>query len=523
MTTDEKVPLERRREQMERTLRWTAPLTRSLEREGFALASVHNPVGATWFVRAMPPPPLQDGLGLAPEVLVVAAEGEIRARDLHEAHAEVVRSGLRLDGNLVIVADEAEGSLASRLDRIGGHGQRIAWVRDPDGAWPSLPEVLRESLPRFDAFEERDAVRGAQFVGRTSELSALRTRVMRGDAVGLFGLRKMGKTSVVRAVTDWFDPASGLREASMNGGPEGPGVAVVVDASALIERNVDAVADELREALRRRMRAAGEAMPTVERAGLVGWKAVGEELLERDRPLCVVIDEYDLLFEGESGEGPVPGVGKLFRLLRAWAQTRQGRVSLVLVGRDPTHLEAPEIDGVTSALTAWCTPMWLGPLDPPMAQRLLCRLGRRVGLDVGSASVAEALRWTGGHPLLQRQYGSALQLATREQDDTWGAPTGPHTRRATSDFVAREAVLDVMREVVALLRKRYPQALDALLLRAHGVAWPDALAEHGGVMGATARCLRNFGLVDSQHALPEGLKWYLHHSPQFVPTLRKTG
>lgn len=91
----------------------------------------------------------------------------------------------------------------------------------------------RGSLPGFDVYEERDAVRGAQLVGRDAEVSALRTRVVRGDAMGLFGLRKMGKTSVMRAVTDWFDPASGVADLVALPDLQGPGVAVVVDANTM--------------------------------------------------------------------------------------------------------------------------------------------------------------------------------------------------------------------------------------------------------------------------------------------------
>lgn len=510
------------RERMEHAVPWTASMLHTLNRDGFMLTHVRHSGGPAWFVRVSPPAPLQEGFGLAPEVLVIAVGGEVQARDLHEANGEVIRSGLRLDGNLVVVADQGSSPLSDRLDRIGGHGQRIPWRRGSDGKWPSLTSVLRDSLPGFDAFEERDAVRGAQLVGRDSEVSSLRTRVVRGDAVGLFGLRKMGKTSVMRAVTDWFDPASGLREIVGDATTASAGVAVIIDASVVIERNVDAVADELGEALRRRMRAAGEEMPDVDRHGLSGWKALGEALLNKDRRLCVVIDEYDLLFEGESGEGAIPGIGRLFRLLRGWAQTRQGNVSLILVGRDPTHLSAPEIEGVTSALTAWYTPMWLGPLEKHKATELLRKLGRRVGLDIGPTSAATAQQWTGGHPLLHRQFGSALRSIVRGSNVAWGAPTDPVASQVSSHFVEREAVREVMREVVALLRKRYPLALDVLVGLAGRANWEEVIAVCGGPEGDTARTLRNFGLITLANTLPEGLAWYLSHSVALPHSLKKT-
>ena len=510
------------RKRMTRSVPWTRSMLQSLERDEFRLTHVRRSGGPVWFVRVSPPHPLQEGCGLAPEVLIVAVDGEVQARAIQEARNEVVHSGLRLDGNLVIVVDLNVHTLAQRLERIGGHGQRIAWGKSPDGTWPSLTETLRNQLPEFDAFEERDAVRGAQLIGRDTEVSGLRTRVSRGDAVGLFGLRKMGKTSVMRAVTDWFDPASGLRDPLKDGSLTGAGVAVVIDASVIIDRTVDAVADELCESLRRRMRAAGEGDLRGNLRGLSGWKVAGESLLDRDQRLCVVIDEYDLLFEGEGGEETIPGIGRLFRLLRGWAQTRQGYVSMILVGRDPTYLSAPEIDGVTSPLTAWCTPTWLGPLSPTKAAELLRKLGRRVGLDIGHKSTALAQQWTGGHPLLHRQFGSALREVTRTQAAAWSAPTDPFAAQVLDRFLEREAVLDVMREVVTLLQKRYPAALDILAGLAHGANWDDLVKAHGGADTSPARTLHNFGLVTPDNTLPAVFRWYLDSVVNLGHSLRKT-
>lgn len=522
MEAERAAPLEIWRERLQRDIPWAAPMLSVLKRDNFSLTHIRNGAERVWFVRVSPPRHIQESFGLAPEVLVVLVRGEVQARDIHAANGEVIRSGLRLDGNLVIVVDRTPSTLPERLARIGGHGHRIAWGACPNGQWPLLVELLRSRLPNFDAFEERDAVRGAQLVGRDAEVSELRTRVVRGDAVGLFGLRKMGKTSVMRAVTDWLDPASGLRDALAIEDVSSAGIAVVIDASVLLDRTVDAVADELLEALRRRMRSSRETMPDGDHRGLYGWKASGEALLDHGHRICVVIDEYDLLFEGESDEGTIPGIGRLFRLLRGWAQTRQGRVSLILVGRDPTYLSAPEIEGVTSALTAWCTPMWLGPLEQVKAGELLRKLGRRVGLEIGPSSADLARRWTGGHPLLHRQFGSALRSVAREKKGDWGVPTDPIAPLTPMRFREREAVLDVMREVVALLRKRYPSALDMLTDMAHGRSWDDTLIDHDGPDGGAGRTLRNFGLVTPERELSAGLAWYLTHAVELPRPLQKT-
>lgn len=363
-------------------------------------------------------------------------------------------------------------------------------------------------------------MRGAQLIGRDTEVAELRTRVTRGDSVGLFGLRKIGKTSVLRAVTDGLDPASGLRtertgvEASTN-------IAVVLDVGVLITRSVDALAEELLRALMQRMQAAGEPMPPRRGQGLAAWKSAVETLLHNNRRVCVALDEYDLLFEAEDGSGAIQGLNRFFRLLRGWSQMHQGRVSLILVGRDATYLSAPEVDGVTNALLMWCTPMLLGPLRDPKASELLRKIGQRVGLKVGQESVRVALRWTGGHPLLLRQFGSALRAEVRGARADWGAPTDAVVEDALERYRARAAVLEVAREVDALLWKRYRAAHGLLLDLAEGYTWEDALTGYGGAEGEAARVLVRFGIVREDGTLPETLRWYLRHVAPTRPALLK--
>ncbi len=518
MEAEKAATLARFRSEMEHAVPWTARALATLEKDHFTVTRVHRrPEKPVWFVWASPPAEVQTGFGLAPELLFVLVDHEVQAIDVRAAAEEVVRSELRLDGNLMVVCDRG-ASLQERLANIGGPGQRIAWTPNPNGEWTSLRSVLQSVLPTYDAYEERDPVRGAQLVGREAEVGELLTRVTRGDAVGLFGLRKMGKTSLFRAVTDRLDPASALRS-SRDDGPTGSMVAMVLDAGLLVERSVDGLADELLVALERRMRAAGEATPSRGRQGLSGWKASVEALLDQGRQVCVVIDEYDLLFEGEGGEGAVPGLNRLFRLHRGWAQTWQGQVSLVLVGRDSTYLSAPEVDGVTNALLAWCTPTWLGPLTRPKATELLRKIGRRVGLDVGSESARVAFDWTGGHPLLQRQFGSALRAQVRHSDASWKAPTDPYVPSTVNAYRGRDAVLEVAREVVALLLKRHPEGYVLLRELAEGHGWSDAVSRCGGPNGAAARTLTNFGLASAERRLSETLRWYVRDLSPAPPSL----
>jgi hypothetical protein len=221
-------------------------------------------------------------------------------------------------------------------------------------------------------------------------------------------------------------------------------------------------------------------------------------------PICFVLDEYDLLFEGYGGEAGMPGVERLLGLMRAEAQAT-GRVSLALIGRDPVFLDRPLLGGYTNPLAGWAKPMFLGPLAQRDADELLVRLGKRVGLDVGPATRETAWRWTGGHPLLLRQYGAALyEFAHAPPTRPRPVPTDPIHEDAVELFLQRDAVETIGREVRALLAARFPEALtllEALADAPHEQA--RAIVErHGGPRARPINTLVRFGIATGSPVAP---------------------
>jgi hypothetical protein len=164
-------------------------------------------------------------------------------------------------------------------------------------------------------------------------------------------------------------------------------------------------------------------------------------------------------------------------------------------------------------MLGWFKEHWVSPLNKAGADELLSTFGRRVGLDVGRQTKDLAFGWTGGHPLLHRQYGSALlALVQKENPDKESVETDPLRDRALDVFLERNAVTDIPREIYELLAFRYPEA-EALLdeLARADMGGREVLQRHGGFRGQAARVLRNFGLLggtEEQPTLFEALKWY---------------
>jgi hypothetical protein len=447
---------------------------------------------------------------------VLAVHGQVRGNDLRRAVHEP-EGATDVDPDLLVIANQAP-DLPVRLTRLGGPwGQRVPWQTSAETLAP-LSKILHEHLPKFDIFNYRDPVHGRAFIGRVREVDAIAQRLLRGEAAGVFGLRKVGKSSLLDAVRQLIDPVGaaiarmGLR-AKIAGEVHAQAIVVSLDVQGLVVRTRDVLAKRLWERLQERLAATGistSTSPDVERAaGAPGRpvlpldEAPSADPLENLRRLltsalekpevpavCFVIDEYDLLFEGYGGEPAVKDVEQILALFRQIAQAT-GRVSLALVGRDPVFVTQPLVNGFTNPLLGWVEPFHLGPFSDEDATELLRRLGRRVGIEVDDATVALALRWTGGHPLLLREYGSALhEVARTSRSETM-------REQAVDVLLRRDAVHTICGEVEVLLETRFPDAL--ALLRAL-VTGPDAAArtvlEQAGAGGGRAgKVLFDFGLV----------------------------
>ncbi|MEO7596153.1 MAG: hypothetical protein ABI134_33395 [Byssovorax sp.] len=230
-------------------------------------------------------------------------------------------------------------------------------------------------------------------------------------------------------------------------------------------------------------------------------------------PICIVLDEYDFLFEASESPPTIRGIEQIFAGFRAQAQMTN-KLSLVVIGRDPEHFRQPRINGVPNPMLSWMTLQWVGPLERTGADELLETLGRRVGLDVGPMTQELAWKWTGGHPLLHRQFGSALLKVARDGQEQSGIiPTDPLCESALEPFLDREAIVDTCREIFDLLSTRYSRSAVLLeeLARKSADEGAEIILRHGGFAGPSTKILRNFGLIAgtaNTPVLPDAIRWY---------------
>jgi hypothetical protein len=385
----------------------------------------------------------------------------------------------------------------------------IFWDLDAD---EDFVEALTTALPRLDPFDQRGPLRSQlqelQEEDWWLQAHALAVGMLSGRSFGLYGLRKAGKTSlaleVARTITT--DDVAGIVEND----PEGRNIAAFVDTQSLVTRTVDSLCRSVLAELQ----AQGLVVPPVASPLEVLNEALSDASRKRRR-VCLIFDEYDLLFPGGQGRRSVEGIEPFFGLLRSYAQ-RTGLLSLLLVGRDPRWATQPVMEGLPNPLLGWLTTSWIKPLSFVDATSLLQRLGRHCALSVGEATARAAWEWSGGHAMLLRLFGSVARTAARAARTQRGGAlpaTDPVLDCVEEAFVEHDAVLEICREVEQLLTTTEPLA--AALLWELAVASPLSRAalvnRRGGRSAPSVRVLRNFGLVferDDGWFVPRIWRWW---------------
>ncbi|WP_437527292.1 ATP-binding protein [Sorangium sp. So ce726] len=512
---------------------WGKEMLNRLQRDGCTPVRIEplNELSTTWLIQARASAQLRETFALAPELRILAATGGFDGRDILRA-AEYPAGSSEIDPDLLLIATERRDLTERLLFLPGPWGQRIPWV-PVENVLPPLIESIRLHARDFDLFSRVDPVHGRALMGREDEISRLSSRLLRGDAVGLFGLSKVGKSSLLQAVAERFDPVGAPQALihftpALEDGALVQALVVALDVQNIADvqhpagQGLDKLLFVMVEQLRDRLlRAAPHAVLPERQTELLDdfERLLQLALAIQPLPICFILDECDLLFEDHLGEHGIWRIEKLFERLRRIAQHTQ-RVSLALVGRDPGPLLRSDRGTADNPLRSYCEISWLGPLRRDESDDLLTRLCLRVGLTVGSMTKEAAWASTGGFPVLLRQYGSALlEAVKRDQPDSQHVVhTDVLCAEAAMLVRQRALVLEAGREIRTLLARSSPPALVLFQeLTAPSTKDPGkVVAAHDGWEGSAAKHLQRYGLLTGSAEMPripEALRPRGAHAP----------
>jgi hypothetical protein len=490
-----------------REIPWSAWLLQRLKDEGWRPTHCSDLQRERYFwLRVQTRDDAQQQFQLAPEILCMLVKGHVQQQFLADARAQVNQSAGRLDSGVVVVVDP-KPDLRGRLQSMYVPGCVVGWPQDDRRP---LLEAIAGELPTADPFDVRTPVRGPDRIGREGVVNGLIRDLQAHAAIGVFGLRKMGKTTVVNAAIEKLDP----EQASVMQPSEGhqfnhDWLLARVDAQSYLDTGMDGLCRSLTRMIGSRCRVSG---PEQKTSPLAELRWMVERSMNYVRRVCLVVDEFDWIVSPNTAFSSE--ALKLLGMLRGMAQTWEDRFRVVFIGRRPELLSGARLFGSPNPALNFFRPCWVGPMTRDESDELLTRLGKRAVLAVGPASFAEAWRLAAGHPLMTRLYGSSLLRLARGQ----GAEK---SSRVATDRFAVEAGKYLLRgddarahfdEVKQLLREVCPEAFEVLgeLTRS-----PEHWETLRDSQPRATQELARFGLVEPDSGrVPEILAAFLRPLPK---------
>lgn len=351
------------------------------------------------------------------EIQLLYAEYEKVEPRLLELIQRRISNNARLDQGIFMIAsldDDIEKMLRRRRGEFAAVALNLSGLKDADD---EIRHRMSEVLTAVDHYDMTIPVHNPSgFFGRKEEFQQIISSIESGQSVGIFGLRKTGKTSLLNYV-------AGKRRAA--GKP-----VVVLDISG-----VNGATDFRVRLLEETWKCTGELvktrLPRLRTLNIHGEIKVTPELIDlhwlRDietlaeaigQRLEVFIDEIDQMHPDRSHLGDdADALLIAMTQLRGMVQKAESGEGMVLTcaGVDPALFERPLLrSGSDNLLYKLVRLLYLAPLSREEMAEMVRDLGRRMGVRVRDHNVIDFLfEEYGGHALLTRK---ACSLASKQRN-----------------------------------------------------------------------------------------------------------
>ncbi|MEV4845102.1 hypothetical protein AB0K20_18040 [Micromonospora matsumotoense] len=320
---------------------------------------------------------------------------------------------------------------------------------------------LTNSIASQNLYEETLPVTGRDFFGRRDLLHEVTTQLRNGKVCGIFGLRKTGKTSLVKelgrqlvmsAPTQRIFVLRDLEDLPTN--PNEHSAALHMDLTA-------SLLPKLRELELR----THELTQLTKASSISEFRRAMQSTLghpkSRDIQMVVALDEIESLI----GKDPRhsldrPHVPEFLGVMRSLVQENPN-FNVVISGLTSSVLEAGVLYGRENPLFAWAKPYYMPPLDRAAADGLVRDVGKRMAVRWSGDALSKVFNLSGGHVFLHRS------LCARIADDL---PRDLSSREVTMQRVVsierswRRGIAEQIQEMVSSVDRFYPDSADVLRL-----------------------------------------------------------
>jgi tetratricopeptide (TPR) repeat protein len=278
----------------------------------------------------------------------------------------------------------------------------------------SLRELFSQYLGARDLYDSTLPVSGRRLFGRERLLVSLADHVQRGDFIGVFGLRKMGKTSLMYQLRDEKLRDDAVAYVDLQASP-GLAISSFLPVLWEIERDLlerhgsrhPRVAKILR--LGNFARYSDAVLAGLNPALLFSedirefLDAIVENKLPGINRLVIIIDELERCLP-LAGQAPMTGYIEFFGLLRGLAQTERyrGAISSVVVAANASISEKAYWEGRENPVFSLYKQIFIPPLSKADTAHMVQMLGKGMSVYWENSATDEVFRECGGHPFLTR-------------------------------------------------------------------------------------------------------------------------
>lgn len=267
-----------------------------------------------------------------------------------------------------------------------------------------LDRVMARSGAQGDPFEYKGIVREpTEFFGRQAEIADFISRISRGQQVGLYGIHKIGKSSLLEQLRRSLHvsrPEFTVMQIELDSQGGGPG--------DFYRRVLEKLPDP------RDLPAPQAISSAVFRRELVDYH--GRRSKERpSHRILLIVDEYSYLLPDSRGAGGLPGFIEILGVLKTMHQ--EGWFSLLPCGRSAALNRQGSWAQGENPFIDLLHPCFLGPLPREEMEALMTTLGRRGQLEFKPDALSEVFSETAGHPSLSRALGSQILREGQGQVD----------------------------------------------------------------------------------------------------------
>ncbi len=382
-------------------------------------------------------------------------------------------------------------------------------------------EVLKQLIAQFlgsrDLYLSTLPVSGRKFYGRERLLVQVTDQIRRGEFVGIFGLRKMGKTSLVYQLRDqklrdeavaYIDLQASAALLLKTFGP----IYWEIERELLSRTIVrwPGITQHLRLAKFNRFSDVPFAEPRIALIFAEDLREVLSAIAQRRangiQQVVIVLDELERILPINQ-QISVDGYVEFFALLRGLAQTEtyRGTLSSVVVAANALISEKASWEGKENPVFALYQPIFLPPFSERDTTNMVQSIGRAMSVYWHANALGAVFHELGGHPFLTRQFCSRLIKANPSR------PLSVQQRMVLellTSFVRDEA--DKFEQIIELLHTYFPEeeaVLEQIALGQGPLPFDDSSIRH--LVGYQLVQFRQGAPVLSQNALR---RWLRHRA-----------